>query len=272
MSAGPAQLFDDLRAPAPKRLRKAVHHDDPVRGHPRVTLDRRLVVGRSQMEFPGVDLPRHPDGVEPGVGLRHRAHAHRELSHDRGIAEPRSLPSSSSPWSQRCNVRSGPPRPARPGPRSGPGIGGRSRAPRARRVPAACVRAGQDRIGPGIEQCRATPIVTGGRAVPEADDPREQRSPRAAGPATFVGRAPRDASTSSVRTCPIVAPHSAATWSGARAQTRRGMPGCSAATTPRRGRRRGLWTAKQRCGQLAAADAAHREESAPVCTIGTLAH
>lgn len=80
MSVGPAQLFDDLRAPAPKRLRKAVHHDDPVRGHPRVTLDRRLVVGRSQMEFPGVDLPRHPDGVEPGVGLRHRAHAHGELS------------------------------------------------------------------------------------------------------------------------------------------------------------------------------------------------
>jgi hypothetical protein len=41
---------------------------------------------------------------------------------------------------------------------------------------------------------------------------------------------------------------------------------------PRRERRRGLWTAKQRCGQLAAADAAHREESAPVCTNGTLAH
>jgi hypothetical protein len=103
----------------------------------------------------------------PGFGLRHRAHAHGELAEHRpgysGTTVAALLELSGA--AKRCNVRSAPPRPARPGPRSGPGIGGRSRAPRARLVPAAGVRVGGRRSpGAAIATGRRAPWAVDGEA------------------------------------------------------------------------------------------------------------
>jgi hypothetical protein len=139
-------------------------------------------------------------------------------------------------------------------------------------VPAACVQAGQDRIGPGIEQCRATPIVTGGRAVqrPTIPGSSDRHGPPGRQRSWVVRRGMRALrasarARSSRRTARRPGPE----------RERRLMEVCLDAPPPQPRDGEGAAGCGRRSSDVDNAPLLTRptaRKSAPVCTNGTLAH